>query len=49
MRQHGLVYPIVVKPDLVWCGYGVRRIDNAAELRKYLAAFPLGERVVVQR
>jgi hypothetical protein len=49
MKQHGLFYPVVVKPDLGWCGYGVRRIDSPAELERYLVAFPRGERVVIQK
>lgn len=49
MRRHGLVYPVVVKPDIGWCGYGVRRVGNAFELGEYLRAFPRGERVVIQR
>lgn len=49
MRLHGLVYPVVVKPDIGWCGYGVRRVGNARELGEYLRAFPRGERVVIQR
>lgn len=35
-----LRYPLVAKPDLGWCGYGVRRIEDAAALRAYQAAFP---------
>ncbi len=49
MKRHGLDFPVVVKPDLGWCGYGVRRIDNPAELERYLDAFPRHERVVIQR
>ncbi len=35
-----LRYPLVVKPDRGWCGYGVRRIEDAAGLRAYQASFP---------
>lgn len=35
-----LRYPLVAKPDRGWCGYGVRRIEDAAALRAYQAAFP---------
>ncbi len=48
MRRAGLGYPIVVKPDLGWCGFGVRRIDDTCALVNYLAAYPRGERVVLQ-
>lgn len=49
MQRCGLAYPIVVKPDIGWCGFGVRRIDNRDELIAYLAYFPRGERIVIQR
>lgn len=48
MGQHGLAYPIVLKPDLGWCGFGVRRIDDRGELLAYLSRFPLGECIVMQ-
>lgn len=48
MTRAGLAYPVVVKPDLGWCGFGVRRIDVPAELSAYLAAYPAGEEVVIQ-
>ncbi|MEO8135986.1 MAG: hypothetical protein ABI831_18670 [Betaproteobacteria bacterium] len=49
MKRAGLAYPIVVKPDLGWCGFGVRRIDDRFGLIKYLDAYPRGERIVVQQ
>lgn len=53
LMQHlataGLSFPMVAKPDLGLCGYGVRRIDNLDELRAYLAAFPVNETVVLQQ
>lgn len=48
MQRAGLRYPIVVKPDLGWCGFGVRRIDDGPALQAYLGGFPHGERLVVQ-
>lgn len=48
MAHQGLSYPIIVKPDLGWCGYGVCKIDNIGELADYMGTFPSGERVVVQ-
>lgn len=48
MAAAGLAYPVLVKPDLGWCGYGVRRIDDGAAMAAYLAAYPPGERVVLQ-
>lgn len=48
MEQAGIEFPIVAKPDIGWCGFGVCRLDSAAELAAYVAAFPAGERVVLQ-
>lgn len=48
MAQLGLAYPLVVKPDLGWCGFGVRRINDREALARYVAAFPSGERLVLQ-
>jgi hypothetical protein len=48
MMRHGLAFPMVVKPDLGWCGFGVRRIDGREALARYVAAYPAGERLVLQ-
>lgn len=48
MARAGLAYPVVLKPDLGWCGFGVRRVRNRGELEAYVAAYPVGERIVVQ-
>jgi hypothetical protein len=45
----GLRFPVVAKPDLGWCGYGVRRLDDGAALARYLDAFPGGETLLLQR
>jgi hypothetical protein len=47
-RQLDLSYPLIAKPDVGWCGYGVRRIDNALELNAYATAFPKPEQFLVQ-
>ena len=44
-----LAFPLIAKPDLGLCGYGVRRVDNLGELRAYLDAFPANETVVLQQ
>ncbi len=44
-----LAFPLVAKPDLGLCGFGVRRLDNLGELRAYLDAFPSSETVVLQQ
>jgi len=45
----GLDYPVVAKPEIGWCGFGVRRIDDASALADYLARFPTGEDFILQR
>ncbi|MEA2992972.1 MAG: hypothetical protein QOD40_1892 [Alphaproteobacteria bacterium] len=42
-------FPLVAKPDIGWHGYGVRRIGDAAALRAYIAGFPAGATIVLQR
>ena len=49
MRGAGLCFPVIAKPDLGLCGYGVRLIANRGELRDYLLAFPGDEMVVLQQ
>jgi hypothetical protein len=49
MREAGLEFPVVAKPDLGWCGYGVRRVGDADELSDYLTQFPPGESFLLQR
>jgi hypothetical protein len=48
MREAGLDFPVVAKPDLGWCGYGVRRLDDADELAAYVREFPRGESFLLQ-
>jgi hypothetical protein len=48
MVRQGLAYPLAVKPDLGWCGFGVRRINDREALARYVAAFPSDERLVLQ-
>jgi hypothetical protein len=49
MTVSGIDFPIVAKPDIGWHGYGVRRIDDPQALMNYLACFPAGETVILQR
>jgi len=49
MREASLDYPVVVKPDIGWRGFGVRLIHDRIALRRYLAAFPAGETVILQQ
>ena len=48
MAAAGLEWPLVAKPDIACNGCGVRLIGNEAELFRYLAEFPRGERVMLQ-
>jgi hypothetical protein len=48
MAEAELRFPVVVKPDIGWRGFGVRRLSGEAELAAYLAAYPKGERIQVQ-
>ncbi|GAB1597013.1 hypothetical protein [Lysobacter claricitrinus] len=49
MDAAGLAFPIVAKPDVGWCGYGVRLLHGIADLDDYLARFPAGHRFLLQR
>lgn len=49
MRQNGIGFPIVAKPDIGWHGYGVRRLDDQGALRDYIARFPVGIGLILQR
>ena len=48
MRNAGLVFPVIAKPNLGLCGYGVRLVSNRCELQSYLASFPINEVVLLQ-
>ncbi len=49
MNDAGLQFPVVAKPDLGWCGYGVRLLASPCELDDYLRRFPQGETFLLQR
>jgi hypothetical protein len=49
MRDAGLEYPLIAKPDIGWCGFGVRLIRDRGELVDYFGRYPLGEKIVLQR
>jgi hypothetical protein len=44
-----LNYPLIAKPDIGWCGYGVRRIENDEQLAAYARAFPSDATFLLQR
>lgn len=45
----GLSYPLIAKPDIGWCGYGVRLLEDDAKLAAYAAAFPVNAAFILQR
>ncbi len=48
-KGEGLDFPLVAKPDIGCHGAGVRVVKNRAGLRNYLAGFPSGEALLLQR
>ncbi|MEP6823215.1 MAG: hypothetical protein ABI919_00245 [Ramlibacter sp.] len=48
MAQAGLHFPVVAKPDLGMCGFGVRRLDDAVGLARYIDCFPRDQTIVLQ-
>ncbi len=48
MAGAGLVFPLIVKPDLGMCGFGVRLVQDEATLAAYFAAFPTDQTAVLQ-
>ncbi|MBN8899550.1 MAG: D-alanine--D-alanine ligase [Rhodospirillales bacterium] len=49
MAKAGLAWPVVVKPDIGCNGTGVRLLQNAGDLRRYVNAFPRNTRLVLQK
>jgi hypothetical protein len=49
LAEAGLDFPLVAKPDIGWHGYGVCRIDNRAQLERYIAMYPAGASIILQR
>jgi membrane protein DedA with SNARE-associated domain len=49
MKESGLDFPVVVKPDIGWQGYGVRVTYGEEDLRGYLAVYPDETRVIIQQ
>jgi len=44
-----LSWPLIAKPDLGLCGYGVRLLASLSELQAYLRSFPANEVVILQQ
>ena len=49
IKEKGLEFPIVAKPDIGWNGYGVRLVEDRGHLLKYIQTFPENEYIVFQR
>ena len=49
MSYKGLDFPIVVKPDIGWQGYGVRMLHSEEELHAYIAGYPQNKTIIIQR
>ncbi|MEO6102808.1 MAG: hypothetical protein ABIP44_04110, partial [Pseudoxanthomonas sp.] len=49
MQAAGLPFPVVAKPDIGWCGYGVRLLHVPEDLADYMGRFPADADFVLQR
>ena len=49
MARAGIAFPVVAKPDLGMCGFGVRRIADEPALARYVASFPAAQTIVLQQ
>ena len=48
IERLNLSFPVIAKPDIGWCGFGVRRIDDDTEMDAYIDSFPAGETILLQ-
>lgn len=48
MEAAGLGFPVIAKPEIGWCGFGVRRVDDVDALAAYVRDFPIGETAMLQ-
>jgi hypothetical protein len=49
LRRAGLALPVVAKPDLGCRGAGVKLVRSVYDLRHYVASFPRGAKLLLQR
>jgi hypothetical protein len=49
MSAAGIAFPVVAKPNLGLCGYGVRKLDDAGQLDAYLEQYPAQQTLVLQQ
>ena len=48
MAEARLGFPLMVKPDLGMCGFGVRLVADSPALQAYVAGFPAQQTIVLQ-
>lgn len=48
MQNSGFSFPLVIKPDIGWQGYGVRVINSKEELINYLPGYPNNATIIIQ-
>jgi membrane protein DedA with SNARE-associated domain len=49
LAEAGLDFPVIAKPDIGWHGYGVRLIEDLAQLESYIARYPESATLILQR
>lgn len=49
MAKVRLAYPLILKPDIGWCGFGVRIVRTRDEMKSYLDACPDDADVIFQK
>lgn len=49
MSNASLAFPVVVKPDIGWQGYGVRAIENIEDLGSYMLLYPKETNLIIQQ
>ncbi len=49
LETAGLTYPLVAKPDIGWCGYGVRLLHQSEDLAEYACRYPIDADFLLQR
>lgn len=48
MAKAGLAFPVIAKPDLGMCGFGVCLLADETQLAAYVRGFPAGQALVLQ-
>ncbi len=49
IKESGISFPLVAKPDIGWQGYGVRLINTESELFDYISQFPPEQSIIIQK